>query len=317
MQQLKLMKRFYQSSLLLAVMSLSACGVAEKTEQQQTRQIEHVRGVSTVPAHPEKVVVFDTSSLDSLTLLGFSVAGVPQSSVTYPDFMQRYASADYFNAGTLFEPDFEKLSEQNPDFIIAGGRARDAYDELSKIAPTIDISLDTSDIVSSLHKQVLTLGEVYNDVSRAEKLLTEFDNRIASVKAQTEQAGTAMVVMVVGGRLSAYGPGSRFGFIFDALGFKPALELESQGLHGNPMPFELLLKADPDWLFVLSRDAAIGQAGAESAAQVLNNDIVNKTKAMQSGKVIYLDSSSVYLAGGIQTYYKLLDTVSAALAAAK
>lgn len=317
MQQSEIIKRFCQAGILLATVSLVACGVAEQKASQDTRQIEHVRGVATVPATPEKVVIFDTSSLDSLTLLGFAVAGVPQSSVTYPEFMQQYASADYFNAGTLFEPDFEKLSEQNPDLIIAGGRARDAFDELNKIAPAIDLSLDTSDIVGSLHKQVLTLGSIYNDVPRAEKLLSEFDNRIATVKAQAQNAGSAMVVMVVGGRLSAYGPGSRFGFIFDALGFKPALELESQGLHGNPMSFELLLKADPEWLFVLSRDAAIGQKGADSAAQVLDNDIVNKTRAMQSGKVIYLDSSSVYLAGGIQTYYKLLDDVSKALSAAE
>ena len=38
-----------------------------------------------------------------------------------------------------------------------------------------------------------------------------------------------------------------------------------------------------------------------------------KTKAWQNDHVIYLDSASLYIAGGIQSYTKLMDKVSAVL----
>ena len=79
------------------------------------------------------------------------------------------------------------------------------------------------------------------------------------------------------------------------------------------MNSELLLKLNPDWLFVIDRDGAIGAKDAQPAADVLDNALVRKTSAWQKGQVAYLDSSSVYIAGGIQTYSQLMDDVNKAL----
>ena len=40
---------------------------------------------------------------------------------------------------------------------------------------------------------------------------------------------------------SAYGPSSRFGFIYDVLGFEPAYVFDSPGSHGNIVSAELLI----------------------------------------------------------------------------
>lgn len=80
------------------------------------------------------------------------------------------------------------------------------------------------------------------------------------------------------------------------------------------MTSELLLSANPDWLFVFDRDSAIGnQKEGQSAKQVLDNPLVNKTNAWQNNRVIYLDSSSIYIAGGLQSYLRLIDDVNKAL----
>lgn len=303
---------------LTSLALITACGPkadnAATDTVSSTQVITHAKGETTVPVNPQRVVVLDTASLDSLTHLQFPVVAVPQDSVTYPDFMQKYASADYQSAGTLFEPNYEKLSQLNPDLIITGGRARDAYPELAKLAPTIDISLDTADVLSSLHTQVTTLGTIYGQQDKAAQVWQQFAQKVDDVKAKTKDTGTAMVLMVVGGRISAYGSGSRFGFIFDGLGFPPAVALENRGNHGNPMSFELLLEANPDWLFVLSRDQAIGTEGANTAAQVLDNALVKQMSASKNNRIVYLDSSSVYIAGGLQTYYKMMDMIEKALA---
>ncbi|MFV8112014.1 iron ABC transporter substrate-binding protein, partial [Enterobacter cloacae complex sp.6700816] len=91
------------------------------------------------------------------------------------------------------------------------------------------------------------------------------------IKGKAPSAGKAMVILVSGGKISAYGPGSRFGFIFDVLGFEPAYVFtEDTGRHGNIVNSELLLKLNPDWLFVIDRDGAIGAKDAQPAADVLD-----------------------------------------------
>jgi len=86
---------------------------------------------------PEKVVVFDNGFLDTLDALGVNPTAVVQDSL--PSYLSKFKDSTYVNAGTLFEPAYEKLSEINPDIIFISGRASAAYAELSKIAPTVYI----------------------------------------------------------------------------------------------------------------------------------------------------------------------------------
>src|SRR5690606_21182190 len=111
------------------------------------------------------------------------------------------------------------------------------------------------------------------------------------------EAGRVLVVLTTGGRMSAHGPGGRFGILFDEFGFTPAAEGLATGTHGQSISNEFILKTNPDWLFVLDRDAAIGREGA-SAQQLLDNDLVKQTTAGQSGQLVYLNGSNWYLIGG-------------------
>ncbi|WP_040502839.1 siderophore ABC transporter substrate-binding protein [Idiomarina xiamenensis] len=302
--------------LFVAVTSvtLAACdNTAPPAANESGRTLQHAQGQTVLPEQPQRVAVMDMAALDTLTLLDFDIAAVPQSGVPYPDFMQGYSEPRYTDAGTLFEPNFEQLSALDADVIIVGGRSREAYAALAELAPTVDLSIDFANVFDSLKRQTQQLGEVFQQQQAASDLISRFEQRVAAVKAQVPEQQTALVVMVVGGRLVAYGPGSRFGFVFDALGFNPATALESQGLHGNPMSPELILNANPDWLFVISRDVAIGESGAKSAKQVLDNQLVAQSEAWQKQQVLYLNSGEVYLAGGMQTYLNVLDDIEQAL----
>ncbi len=79
------------------------------------------------------------------------------------------------------------------------------------------------------------------------------------------------------------------------------------------MTSEFILNANPDWLFVLDRDNAIGRTEGQSAQQVLDNPLIHKTKAWQNDRIVYLDSASLYIAGGVQSYTQLMNKVSAIL----
>jgi iron complex transport system substrate-binding protein len=303
-------------SVVLLTVLLVLVGCDNKKEQQSAVKmvtVEHSQGKTDVPDNPKKVVVFNTATLDIMDALNIPVTAVPQSDVHYPAFLSKYSSRNYTNVGTLFEPNYEVLSSIQPDVIVAGGRATDTYKKLNDIAPTISLDIDPNNFLSSLTQRTEQLGSIFNKQNEAKKLITDFNQKIEQLKTKTTTAGTALVIMVNGGKMSAYGSKSRFGFVFDVLGFQPATTFQEAGRHGNAVTSEFILSVNPQWIFVLDRDNAIGNKEAQSAQQVLDNELIRKTAAWRQNHIVYLDSSSMYIAGGIQTYSHLMDQIDAAL----
>ncbi len=301
------------ASLVATGLLISSCQAVLATEQENTLRIEHAQGTTQVPLNPKKVIILNPATLDNADALGIPVAGVPKNSAHLPAFLAKYQGEGYLNAGTLFEPDYEALVNAKPDVILAGGRAHDAYDKLSEIAPTLALDVDPQNFVASLTQRIEQLAALFDKQQQAKTLLTAFNAKIADIKAKSANTGTALVIMINGGKMAAYTPGSRFGFIYDVLGFKPAASFKQTGRHGNVVSSEFILQTNPEWLFVLDRDNAIGRKEGQSAQQVLDNPLIHKSKAWQNQHVVYLDSSSLYIAGGLQSYSRLMDTVSAAL----
>ena len=275
--------------------------------------IKHAQGEALFGSVPKKVAVFNVATLDIIDALNIPVSAVPQSNVHLPDFLSKYSDKSYTNIGTLFEPNYEVLSSINPDLIIAGGRATDAYPKLEKLAETISLDIDSNNFLASLTERTRQLGGIFEKEKEASKLIEDFNQKIEQLKPKTSTAGSALVIMINGGKMSAYGPKSRFGFVFDVLGFQPATTFQEAGRHGNSVTSEFILSTNPEWLFVLDRDNAIGNKEAQSAQQVLNNELIRKTAAWQHNHIVYLDSTSMYIAGGIQTYSRLMDQIAEAL----
>ncbi len=259
-----------------------------------TITVTHAQGSTQVPVSPQRVVTFDMASLDTLDALGVdTVKGVPQKSV--PKYLQKYAGDGYTNVGTLFEPDYEALPALAPDLIIVAGRSSAAYKELAENFTVIDLSADSTKFSDSLTKNVNTLAEIFDKRDAADKALAELTDRIDAVKTSFSGTGTGLFLMTSGGELTAYGPGSRFDLVHSVFGVTPAVaNIKHEAQHGEAVSFEFVARADPDWLFVLDRDAATGEAG-KSAEQVLDNALVARTKAWQQKQVVYLDPQAWYI----------------------
>lgn len=120
---------------------------------------------------------------------------------------------------------------------------------------------------------------------------------LADARAAVEGKGDALVVLTNGPKISVFGPGSRFGWVHDELGLPAAVETRAEGSHGEAASFEFIQKADPDWLVVVDRAAAIGEAGG-SARQTLDNPLVASTTAWEQDQLVFLDPASIYIAGG-------------------
>ena len=271
--------------------------------------IVHAQGRTQVPLSPQRVAVFDLAALDTLDALGVEVMGV--AGKDFPGHLARYREARYLTLGTLFEPDYEAVNAARPDLIITGGRSSARFAQLSRMAPTIDLTEDNARPVDAVASNTLMLGKVFDKDAEALTRIAALRTAIAELRSRTAGKGSGLIVLVTGGKISAYGPGSRFGIIHTEFGVPPAAEGLSQSLHGEAVNAEFIQKTNPDWLFVIDRDAAIGQAGA--ARQVLDNPLVRTTTAWKTSQVLYLDAVNWYLVGdGLQALQRWIAEISAA-----
>ncbi len=274
-------------------------------------EIEHAKGITKLEGMPKKVVVFDLASIDVLDALGVPVAGVPRG--PKPDYLAKYDGPSYPKVGTLWEPDYEELNALSPDLVVVGLRSGPRYDAVSKMVPTIDMTVDATDIIGSAKLRARALAKLFGKETEAEMRIAKLDAAVAVVRGKADAAGTGLIVLTTGGRLSAFGSKSRFGVIHDTFNIKPAAPEVKVGMHGQPIAFEFIRKVDPDWLFVLDRDAAIGARG-QPARQLLDNELVRETKAWRKGQVVYLDSASFYLVnGGLTSLQRMVDQIGTAL----
>ncbi len=264
------------------------------TAQAQPIEVEHAQGKTTLRGQPSKVIVLDMAALDTLDTLGVPVTGAPTTPL--PGRLQKYNSNDYLRAGTLFEPNYEVIHAATPDLVIVGGRSAPKYPDIAKIAPAIDLTVDQTDLVGSVIRNTETLARLFGKETEAQARIATLKQSIDTLKQKAAGAGTGLIVLTTGGKMSAYGPGSRFGVLHDAWGIAPADAKLNLSNHGQAISYEFIVKTNPDWLFVIDRDAAIGREGT-SAQKLLDNELVRKTRAWQEQRVVYLNAMDWYLLG--------------------
>lgn len=274
----------------------TATAEPEENEAPTEVTITHELGETTVPVNPEKVVVFDFGTLDTMAELGIEPIGLPKENI--PDYLAQFEGDQYENVGSLKEPDFEKIHELAPDLIIISGRQMDLYDQFAEIAPTVYLAVDTANYMESFKSNAATVGEIFAKETEVEEKLAAIDEKIAALhdKASTMEEN-GLVILANEGKISAYGPASRFGIIHDVFGVKPADEKIEVSTHGQSISFEYLVETDPDYLFVVDRGAVVTE-GESSVKSVVENDLIKGTKAIQNNNVIYLDPNVWYLSGG-------------------
>lgn len=259
------------------------------------------RGSVEIAQTPKTVAVYDMAALDTLDALGVPVAG--SVSKTFVDYLAKYQG----DLGTLFEPDLEALYALRPDLVIAGGRSAAKVDELAKIAPTVDMTFTGDLLIDEAKERLEDYGRLFGLEDRAALIEGQLDAKVAEARAAIAGKGKGLILLTNGPKISVYGKGSRFGWIHGELGLPEAVENIETTAHGEAISFEFIRQADPDWLLVLDRAAAIG-AEAQGAQATLDNPLVRETKAWKAGHVIYLNAAEIYISsGGVQSLDHTLD----------
>ena len=273
--------------------------------------VEHAQGQLELKQLPQRVVVFDIGILDSLDALGVEVIGVPKDFV--PPHLAKYKADSYAHIGSLFEPDYETLAALQPDLILVANRSAAVFNDLQKIAPTADFTVWGENYLEQFYQRTTKLGTIFNQAELAAAQIASIQQKLSKAQSLAQEAGNALLVMTTGGRLTAFGPGSRYAILHDEVGLASVATDLEKASHGDPISFEYVLQKNPDYLFVLDRDGAIDSAQAAAKA-TMDNELIKQTQAYQNDRVIYLDSVNWYIVmSGTQAVEGMLDEVIAAL----
>lgn len=269
-----------------------------------------------VPYDPQRIAILDMASLDILDALGVGerVVGTADTSLEY---LQNYINDDISSLGTIKEADLEAVMACEPDVIFIGGRLASSYDALSEIAPVVYLATDTElGVVESVRRNAMTIASMFGLEDKVDELMAGFNSRIAAL-AEFSAGKTAIIGLVTSGSFNVLGNDRRCSMIGREIGFEnigAAADIDTS-THGNEASFEFIVEKDPDYIFVMDRDAAIGTDGAQLAQEIMENEHVMGTDAYKNGHLVYLAHPAVWYTaeGGITALDLMLKDLESSL----
>lgn len=266
--------------MALMVLSLTACGnqtskdnngsdgsteptsvtITTLNGQKEQTQLE-------VPYNPERIAILDLAALDIIDSIGVGdkVVGMAQTSI---DYLSHYSeNKSIKNLGTIKEADIEAVMECEPDIIFIGGRLSASYDKLSEIAPVVYLATDSSiGLVESTLKNATTIASIFGKENEVEDKVNQYNDRINNLK-NIASGKNALVGMTTSGSFNILGNDGRCSIMGNEIGFNNLGATGNTSTHGNEASFETVVAKNPEYIFVMDRDKAIGKAGAASAKE--------------------------------------------------
>ena len=313
----KLVSLLLAALMLLGMASFALAEAAPETVTITSLNAEREPVELEVPYDPQRIAILDMPSLDILDRLGLGDRVVGSATTTL-EYLQAYVPGDTIaNLGTIKEADLEAVMACEPDVIFIGGRLSASYDALSEIAPVVFLSTDTEiGVVESVRNNATTIASMFGLEAQVDELMAGFDARIEALAAFAE-GKNAIVGLCTSGSFNILGSDGRCSIISVEIGFDNLGDGDVTATHGNESSFELVVELDPDYMFVLDRDAAIGTDGAQLAKEIVENELVMDTDVYKDGHIVYLENPTVWYTaeGGITALDIMLGDLEGALLA--
>jgi iron complex transport system substrate-binding protein len=303
------------AGLLLA---LTACGPNNEPAETAGSQassgsfpvsVEHKFGTTTIPAEPKRIVAVGLVEQDALLALGIVPTATTEWFGKYPGAVWPWAQDEL---GTAAKPEvltntdgiqFEKVAALRPDLIVGiySGLTSADYATLAKIAPTVAQPKDSVDYGVSWQDLTRTVGTAVGRKAQADKLVTDVEARIATVRTEhPEFVGATGMMATTWEGYYVYGPQDPRGRLLTDLGFKlPDGLAEVTGKEfGANLSKERTDLLDTDVLIWL-----VEKYDADKA-KVQADPLYAKLKVKTEGRDIYLENEE--LAGGATSFISVL-----------
>ncbi|HEY4622536.1 MAG TPA: siderophore ABC transporter substrate-binding protein [Solibacillus sp.] len=290
-------------------MTVSSLSAGSETEDGKSITFEDV----TFEEAPKNIIVFDYGFLDTLDALGVEgIVGIAANGGkgNIPTHIKdKYVTDSVADVGSLKQIDFEKVAAASPDAIFISGRQAPFYEELKEITPNVVfIGSDNENYIDGVFETVDLAAQIFGKKEKAEELKANLQAKVDEVKAKTAGYENALVAMYNDKKISGFdnGPDSRFAYVYNDFGFKPATTEITSSSHGSDFSYESILSVDPEVLLIIDRTAS----DVETIKADIENDIIKKTRAYKEGKIVYLDGVNWYFSSnGVTTEVDKLDEI--------
>lgn len=314
----------------LLALGLAACGSTADTNtpdnspaaRTATIETESNLGKHTINTPPERVVALDNGTFALLDEWGVDLeAGAV--ALMRPDLSYKKDDS-VIDIGNHREPNLEQIVAADPDVVISGQRFTQYNEDITKLVPeatVVDYSpRDGQDFAEELKRQVTQMGKIFGKNAEATQMIEEFDASIDRVKKAYNPDQKVLGVITSGGEINFASPtdGRSVGPAFDVLGLTPALEVQGSSTNheGDDISVEAIADANPDWILVLDRDAAIAENTGESytpAKELLkDSEALKNVKAVKENKIVYMPQYT-YIDESLKTYTEFFNSIADAM----
>ena len=201
------------AALLAAALVVTSCGNSSDDDTSSSGgsgapasssafpvTIDTLAGSVEVKSEPKRVVALGWSDAETALALGVQPVGASDWLGFGGEGVGPWAKGLYTTAPKIIattEPSFEEIAALKPDLILdtrsSGDQAR--YEQLSKIAPTIEPPKGAAQYLTSWEQQLDMVGRALGKGDQADQLKSEVDKAFADAKAaHPEFQGTSVVV---------------------------------------------------------------------------------------------------------------------------
>ena len=299
--------------------------VTTESDGPTTVEITDVRGTVTVPVNPERIVSLDNRTYDTLHAWGVKLLAVPKG--VMPADSPYVLDESVQDVGSLREPNLEVIAAVDPEVVIIGQRFASNYDEIKALVPNavlIDLTFDVSEkadspaenFVNGFIDTTTALGMIFEKQAEAAALIADFEKSIEDVRSAYNGEDTIVSVIISGGDIgySAPGSGRVWGPMYEIFDWVSPLDVSNttSDHQGDEINIEAIAQSNPDWFFVLDRDAGVAGTDSLPAKDVIDNSpALQNTTAVMEGNIVYAPNDT-YTNESIQTYIKLFGNIAAA-----
>ncbi|QNG19307.1 ABC transporter substrate-binding protein [Rhodococcus triatomae] len=252
-----------------------------------THLVTHGVGETDVPVDPQRIVVLDSTAMDSVCALGLWErvvgAGADEGPTPQPPYLGTGIS-EIPGIGPAVAPDVALIAEAQPDLILGSSPASaDLYDRLGEIAPTVFTGSDPV----AWKEQFVTAGSALGRADAAAAALSVYEEEAQTVGTDVDAAQTqASVVRFSPETLSIQGPESFAGQVLADTGVRrPSTQRISPAATEDVT--EDIARAEGDIVYVVIG----GEASKKHAETVMTTDAWEELEAAKDRRIFVVEGS--------------------------
>lgn len=249
--------------------------------------ITHMKGEYILEKKPEVIAVLDTKFVDQLIVLDEQPAGSVTAAGSDTDFPEYLSDrlGEVKVLGTRDEPNLEAVLELNPDLILMTDFQEEAYDSVSKIAPTLVL-----DFYEDWRVTLDTIGKIMGKQAEAQAVQQAYADKISQIKEQIAAKLGDDTVALIRPRtegIRIHTPQHRTGSIlYNDLGLNVPASIAEVDDTAYEISLEAINDIGADHYFLLS-DAMF----SESVKELESTNIWSSLEPVKNNRVYNMDTT--------------------------